>query len=86
MELFSWQPYLQLVGFVWWCSKIEIEKEFNIMWDFKTNRLGEWTPAVKRRFKVYEDGRPANGPGALINHESRSRFGYCYLEYKKKTS
>ena len=56
------------------------------MWDFKTNRLGEWTPAVKRRFKVYEDSRPANGPGALVNHESRSRFGYCYLEYRKKTS
>ena len=67
------------------------------MWDFKTNRLGEWTPAVKRRFKMYEDkyvfigengiaDGPGNGPGALVNHESRSRFGYCYLEYRKKTS
>ena len=62
------------------------------MWKFKTNRLGEWTPAVKRRFKMYEDkyvnigenGMPDNGydgPGVLGNHESRSRFGYNYLEY-----
>ena len=57
------------------------------MWDFKTNRLGEWTPAVKRRFKVYQD-KYMHGvsDGALVNHESRSRFGYCYLEYKKKAS
>jgi hypothetical protein len=57
------------------------------MWNFKTNRLGEWTPAVKRRHKVYLD-KYMHGvsDGVLVDHESRSRFGYCYLEYRKKTS
>jgi hypothetical protein len=56
------------------------------MWHMKKDRLGEWTPAVKRRFKVYEDKYQRNqgiSAGALVNHESRSRFGYNYLEYVK---
>ena len=54
------------------------------MWKMKTDRLGEWTPAVKRRFKMYEDKYITGhyvADGALVNHESRSKFGYNYLEY-----
>ena len=55
------------------------------MWKFKTNSLGEWTPAVQRRYEKYQD-KYGVAKGALVDHESRSRFGYCYLEYRKKTS
>jgi hypothetical protein len=56
----------------------------NSIWKFKTDRLGEWTPAVKRRYKKYEDKYVIDhgiAKGALVDHESRSRFGYNYLEY-----
>ncbi len=43
------------------------------MWVYKTNRWGEATPAVKRRESICELD--------LDSHESRSKFGYCYLEY-----
>ena len=45
------------------------------MWEFKTNHLGKHPPAVKRRLtKCKVD---------LTSAESRSKFGYCYLEYVK---
>ena len=52
-------------------------------WKMKTDRLGEWTPAVKRRhdkYKAeYQTGKGIS-EGALTTHQARSRFGYNYLE------
>jgi len=45
------------------------------MWKFKTDRLGNINPAVQRRL--------SKGEVDLTSHESRSKFGYCYLEYVK---
>ena len=58
----------------------------NMRWKMKTDRLGEWTPAVQRRHKEYEDKYITGhnvAAGALVNHESRSKFGYNYLKYVK---
>ena len=42
-------------------------------WKTKTNCRGQNTPAVLRRLSKCELD--------LELHESRSKFGYCYLEY-----
>jgi len=43
------------------------------MWKFKTDRLGNITPAVQRRLSKLEVD--------TNSHKSRSDFGYNYLEY-----
>ena len=43
------------------------------MWKFKTDRLGNITPAVQRRLSKLEVD--------TNSHKSRSDFGYSYLEY-----
>ena len=56
----------------------------NMRWKMKTDRLGEWTPAVQQRYKKYQDKYVIGhgvAKGALVDHESRSKFGYNYLEY-----
>ena len=58
----------------------------NARWKMKTDRLGEWTPAVQQRFKEYQDKYGIGhgvADGALVNHESRSKFGYNYLQHVK---
>ena len=45
----------------------------NIVWKFKTDRRGNSSPAVIRRLTLCEVD--------LTSSESRSKFGYCYLEY-----
>ena len=67
-------------------DEFEQKRLQSLNWRFKTDRLGEWTPAVKRRFEKYQDKYVLGhgvSDGALVNHRSRSRFGYCYLEYVK---
>lgn len=46
------------------------------MWRFKTDCKGEKTTAVERRLTMCEV--------YLTSAESRSEFGYCYLEYVKE--
>jgi len=43
------------------------------MWKFKTNRKGNTTPAVDRRL--------TNQSVDLTSAESRSKFGYNFLEF-----
>ena len=45
------------------------------MWELKTDCKGKETTAVKRRLTKCEVD--------LTSAESRSEFGYCYLEYVK---
>ena len=45
------------------------------MWEFKTDCRGKETTAVERRLTKYKVD--------LTSTESRSKFGYCYLEYVK---
>ena len=44
------------------------------MWQYKTDRLGDPNPAVKRRIDKV-------GPINLSLQEDRKRLGYCYLEW-----
>ena len=65
-------------------DEFEQKRLKSLNWHMKKDRLGEWTPAVKRRNKAYND-KYMHGvsEGALVSHESRPRFGYNYLEYVK---
>jgi hypothetical protein len=49
------------------------------MWKFKTMSNGNITAAVQRRVELID----RNNTVDLDSHESRSKFGYNYLEYVK---
>ena len=51
------------------------------MWQFKKNRKGLVTPAVFRRSQNFEADLYSLCNKIQTSHESRARFGYCYLEY-----
>ena len=53
-------------------------------WRIKTDRLGKETKAAVDRQKKYFDEYIKDrgiSKGCLVDHESRSNFGYNYLEY-----
>ena len=43
----------------------------SVMWEFKTDYMGDSAAAVKRRLTICEVD--------LTSHESRAKFGYNYL-------
>jgi len=49
------------------------------MWKFKTISRGDIAAAVQRRVELID----RNNTVDLDSHESRSKFGYNYLEYVK---
>ena len=51
------------------------------MWKFKTDRLGNITPAVQRRLSKLEVDIYFNTEVDTNSHKSRAEFGYNYLEY-----
>ena len=53
-------------------------------WRIKTDRLGNLTKAAVNREKKYFDEYVKDrgiSKGCLVDHESRSNFGYNYLEF-----